>query len=156
MWYIFVSSRMYTIALDRQKGRSIQQFRRDWFMRRITLITLALAIMLTVLPAPRAEAFVDPVTIAILAPIALKAAEVAKPYVIRGLMSGGKHMLSMGGDILELLLLPLGILQMVILWPFGQLAPGMKNTFVGLIAPFKLAFRALFLPVAFFGIGINN
>lgn len=110
--------------------------------------------MLTILPAPRAEA-IDPVTIAILAPIALKAAEVARPYVLRGLMSGGRHMLTMGVDILEILLLPLGILQMTLLWPFGQLASGMRNTFVGLIAPCKLALHALLLPVAFFGIGVN-
>ncbi len=124
-------------------------------MRRFTLITLAVAIMLTVFPPPRAEAFVDPVTIAILAPIALKVAEVASPYILRGLANGGKHMLVMGKDLLEILLLPLGLLQVVLLWPFGQLSSGLRNTFVGLIAPFKLGFHALILPVAFFGIGIN-
>ncbi len=121
-------------------------------MRRFLLILTASVMIFTLVPPPKAEA-IDPVTIAILAPLALKAAEVARPYVIRGLMSGGRQMLTMGVDILEIMLLPLGVLQATLGAPFGGFAPGLKNVVKGSIAPFKLVFHTLLLPISFFGIG---
>ena len=61
----------------------------------------------------------DPVTIAILAPIAAKAAEVATPYVIRGLQCGGLHMVKMGTRLIDLFRLPLGLLQATVGIPFN-------------------------------------
>ena len=121
-------------------------------MRRCFLIIMLSTMIFTLLPPPEAQAFLDPVTIAILAPIALKAAETAKPYVIRGLLNGGRHMLKMGVDILELLLLPLGFFEMTLGAPLGGFAPGLKHSMIGFIAPFKLALHAALLPVSFFGI----
>ncbi len=121
-------------------------------MRRFLLILTASAMIFALVPPPKAEA-IDPVTIAILAPLALKAAEVARPYVIRGLISGGRQMLTMGVDMLEIMLLPLGVIQATLGAPFGGLSPGLKNMIKGSIAPFKLAFHTLLLPVSFFGIG---
>ncbi len=106
------------------------------------------------MPIPRAEA-IDPVTIAILAPLAIKAAEVARPYVVRGLISGGKHLVTMGVDVLQILLLPWGFIQLTFGLPFGGFAPGLRNVVIGGIAPFKLAFHALLLPVALCGITTN-
>ncbi len=118
-----------------------------------TLITLLLALFIFAPGfAPKAEA-IDPVTIAILTPIAIKGAQIAAPYVIRGLMSGGAHMLEMGVEIINIFRLPLGILQCTIGLPFQQLHGGVSNLARGAVAPFKLAWKALILPIAFMKIG---
>ena len=49
--------------------------------------------------------------------------------------------------------LRLGVIQATLGAPFGGLSPGLKNMIKGSIAPFKLAFHTLLLPVSFFGIG---
>lgn len=94
----------------------------------------------------------DPVTIAILAPVALKAAKIAAPYVVRGLVSGGKHLLKMGFDIAMVLNLPLGLFQMTLGAPFGYFKQGAGNCWLGVMSPFKLVWDTLMLPVAFTGI----
>ncbi len=105
-------------------------------------------------PAPQAEA-IDPVTIAILAPIAIKAAKVAAPYIIRGLANGGKCLLKMGKDVVEILYLPLGMGQAIFLGPWGGLKPGCIKMIKGCIAPGKLVLHTLLFPVMLVGINVN-
>ena len=102
---------------------------------------------------PQAKAM-DPVTIAILAPYAIKAAEVMAPYVMRGLSCGAKGLVACGKDTLEILYLPLGIVQSTLLAPFGGLGSGISNIFKGCIAPFKLAVDVLVLPIKFLGVSM--
>ena len=122
--------------------------------KKFLLLTIVACMVCALFPAPKAKAFVDPVTIAILAPIALKAAEVASPYVIKGLSNLGMGLLLCGKDLLGVCRLPLGFIQTTIGIPFGGLAPGVKNLVLGSIAPFKLGFHAAMLPLNIFGIGI--
>jgi len=56
-------------------------------LKKLIVIFLTLLLFLP-LPVQKAEAM-DPVTIAILAPIALKGARAASPYVIRGMQNTG-------------------------------------------------------------------
>jgi len=114
-----------------------------------------LIIGFTVFPIQKAQA-IDPVTIAILAPIAIEAAQIAAPYVLRGLKTGGVHMIKMGKDVIEIFYLPIGVLQSTLGLPFGLLGSGVKNIAVGFVAPFKLALDALLLPIAFCGIGTGG
>ena len=93
----------------------------------------------------------DPVTIAILAPIAIKAAKVMRPYIQRGLISGTKGLIQTGKDTLEILYLPWGLVQMTLGLPFGGLGPGMANVGRGLLAPFKVVADVLYLPIQFTG-----
>lgn len=120
-------------------------------MKRTVLLLIAIIIGFAAFRVQEAKAM-DPVTIAILAPIAIKAAQIAAPYVIRGLKSGGVHLVKMGKDVLEILYLPLGVVRCTVLAPFGQFGPGVKNIVEGGIAPFKLALDAVLLPVAFCGV----
>lgn len=121
-------------------------------MRKIRLSLLLLTVSVWFLaPVPKAEA-IDPVTIAILAPVALKVAEYARPYIMKGLASGAKHMMVMGVDLLEFFLLPLGLLQTTLGAPFGFFSSGVKNLATGGVAPFKFAFHALMFPLAIFGL----
>ena len=121
---------------------------------RKTWILLLLCLLCFAAPhaMPRAEAM-DPVTLAILTPIAIKGAQIAAPYVMRGLMSGAQHMVSMGYDLVNFFRLPLGALQVTVGIPFGQLGNGVRNMVAGGIAPFKFVIKTLLLPVAFCRIG---
>ena len=123
-------------------------------MRRILLIITAVSVLAVAMPVPDANAFLDPVTIMILAPIALKAAAIAKPYVIRGLMNLGKHCIKMGTAMLEFMRMPVGFIQMTLGAPFGGLAPGLKNIVKGGLGLGKFVVRTIMLPAAIFGVSI--
>jgi hypothetical protein len=122
-------------------------------MKRPTFLIL-LVILSTYLfaPQPKVKAM-EPVTIALLAPIALKVAEKARPYVQRGLLNGAKNLIVMGKDVLQLMRLPLGIIQSTVLMPFF-FKNGVKNIIMGGIAPIKLVYHAVLLPFQFLGINI--
>ena len=117
------------------------------------LILLLLLFCFAAPPAMQRAEAMDPVTIAILTPIAIKGAQVAAPYVMRGLMSGAQHMVSMGYDLINFFRLPLGVLQVTVGISFGQLGNGARNIIAGGIAPFKFVIKTLLLPVAFCRIG---
>ena len=97
----------------------------------------------------------DPVTIAILTPVAIKAAEVATPYIFRGLQCGGLHMMKMGTHLIDVFRLPVGLLQMTVGLPFNLFSDGIRNSIRGAIAPLNLLVDTLLLPVAFCGITAN-
>lgn len=102
-------------------------------------------------PAPEAKA-IDPVTIAILTPIAIKAAQIAAPYVLRGLRNMAIAASKTIPDFVNLLKLPLGVLLMTIGAPFGTFMRGCTYIVHGLIAPFKLSWHLLCVPFAAFKI----
>ena len=97
----------------------------------------------------------DPVTIAILTPVAIKAAEVATPYVLRGLQCGGLHMIKIGTRIVDIFRLPLGILQITLGAPFNLFSDGIRNSMLGVLAPLNLLVDTLLLPLAFCGVTTN-
>ena len=123
--------------------------------RTICATLLLITILFGAFPGtqPKAEAM-DPVTIAILAPLAIKAAQIAAPYVKRGLVSGLQGMLKMGVNVVEILRLPIGVLGVTVGAPFGFFSSGLSNIVKGGIAPFKLIGNTLLLPVRFCGVGI--
>ncbi len=96
---------------------------------------------------------IDPVTIAILAPIALKVAQIAQPYVTKGLINYGKGLLLCGKDLIQVFLLPVGFIQII---PFCHVSSGIKNIAQGCIAPFTLGFHVMMLPLNIFGVGISR
>ena len=122
--------------------------------KKFLLLTIIISMMFMLFPVQKAKA-IDPVTIAILAPIALKAAQIAQPYVTRGLINLGKGMLICGKDLINVFRLPLGFIQATVGIPFGGLAPGIKNIVLGGIAPFQLGFHAMMLPLNIFGVGVK-
>jgi hypothetical protein len=121
--------------------------------KKFLLLTIIISMTFMLFPVQKAEA-IDPVTIAILAPIALKAAQIAQPYVTRGLINLGKGMLICGKDLINVFRLPLGFIQATVGIPFGGLAPGIKNIVLGGIAPFQMGFHVMMLPLNIFGIGV--
>lgn len=117
---------------------------------------LVIAFIITMFAVPSADFSklhaMDPVTIAILAPVAIKAAEVMMPYVIQGLKNAGVHLMKMGLDLAGILKLPLGVLQSTLGAPIGMFGDGMKNMLDGVLAPLQLVWHAVTLPLAIFGL----
>ncbi|MBO5791050.1 MAG: hypothetical protein J6S54_01085 [Lentisphaeria bacterium] len=122
------------------------------YKRQIKILFLVLALLL--IPMHQAKA-IDPVTIAILAPVALQLANAARPYVIRGLINLGKGVIRVGKDMLELVFLPYGILKMTFGAPFGGFRSGLVYTIRGGIAIGKVVFHVLILPLVIFGVNFN-
>ena len=123
-------------------------------MKRFVKILLLVLVTAILFPAPKAEA-IDPVTIAILAPIALKVADKAKPYLIRALLNTGRCLLKMGKDTFQILYLPYGMLKMTVGAPFGGFRNGLVNTIKGFIGPGKLIVHTLLLPAMMIGFDFN-
>lgn len=120
-------------------------------LRRIVLVIL-ISIGLFAAPFGSGKLLaMDPVTIAILAPVAIKAAKVMMPYVIQGLKNGGVHLMKMGLDLAGILKLPLGVFQSTLGAPIGMFDSGLKNIFDGLMAPLQLVWHTVTLPLAIFG-----
>ncbi len=119
--------------------------------QKLIILTILIGLIVVFFPAPKARAM-DPVTIALLTPVALEVAERAHPYIIKGMQGGLKGFMQMGGALLEIFLLPWGVVQATLGLPFGGLGPGIKNVALGTIAPLKLAFHTAILPLYFFGL----
>lgn len=119
----------------------------------LKIFLVGAAIMAAVMPE-RAQA-IDPVTIAILAPIALQAAEAARPYVIRGMINLGKGMLKIGRASLDLFFIPYGLFKMIFLSPWGEFRSGVVYTMRGGIGIGKIVVHTLLLPVYMCGVEVN-
>ena len=115
------------------------------------LLLIPLIMISSMIAPPKAQA--EPVTMVILAPLALEAAKQASPYVITAMQNGGRQMLEIGKDMGNLLMLPLGIVQATLGIPLGLLGNGLENIVIGLCAPFQLVGDVLILPLSFFGVG---
>jgi len=118
------------------------------------LVLLVVSLMMCAVPQ-KARA-IDPVTMAILAPVALKVAEAAKPYVLRSLVGTGKGLFNVGKSALEILYLPYGLGEITIGLPFNKGRRGLVHIIRGgIIAPAKVIVNILLLPVYMTGAQIN-
>ncbi len=122
--------------------------------RTIFLITLMLAVTFYISPRYEAEAM-DPVTMAILMPIAIQAAKVMTPYIVKAVVNMTVAFAKASVHLLEMLLLPVGLIEVTLLC-FWLFKPGIRHLIVGFCAPFKFAWKMLLLPLAPFGVGVNT
>ena len=99
---------------------------------------------------PKVQAF-EPVTMALLAPVALKVYEAAEPRIARGARCGGKKLIEMGSNVFEILYLPLGLIQTTLGAPFGFFGTGVRNIGKGIVAPGKLVLNTLAFPFTLMG-----
>ena len=123
-------------------------------MRRYLNI-LFLVLALSVAIVPQKVQAMDPVTIAILAPVAIKAAQAARPYIVSALINLGKGLIKILKNAFGLVYLPYGMGKMMFAWPWGGFRSGFIYTLKGLIAPFKMLFHVLLLPMYMVGLEIN-
>ena len=120
-------------------------------LRRIVLIFSIAGI----LSCGTIELHAEPVSMIILAPLTLQAANTASPYVIQWMQNSGSQLLNIGKDIVEILYLPFGLVQCTAGAPFGFFNNGLDNIGTGCMATFKLVWDVFLLPLTIFGIGIN-
>ena len=117
---------------------------------KILLLTVSLLLL-----CPQPVRAIDPVTIAILAPIAIKVAQAASPYVLRAAKNTGTGLVKMGKDLFELIYLPYGLGKMTFGYPFGGFRSGAVYAIKGCVAPCKLIVHTLLLPVYMIGVEVN-
>lgn len=124
-------------------------------MHRLLRVFFLAAVLSLAVPPPQARA-IDPVTIAILAPIALQAAQAARPYVIRGMINLGKGMLKVGKATLDIFYIPYGLFKIIFLSPWGEFRSGVVYLIRGGIGIGKIVVHTLLLPAYMFGLEINS
>ncbi|OGV53471.1 MAG: hypothetical protein A2X45_24360 [Lentisphaerae bacterium GWF2_50_93] len=112
-------------------------------MRKLLIVLITLAVFGGA-GLPKAKAM-DPVTIAMLAPYAIPVAEVAGQYALKGLGNAAKGMPDVFWDMVEVFMLPVGVLEVTLGVPFGLFTNGCSNIGTGCVAPFKLCFSTLML-----------
>lgn len=117
------------------------------------VLTLACIMAFYFVPRNEAQAYVDPVTIAILTPIAIKAAQIVAPHVFKAMGACGRELLKGGVDLIGIVRLPLGVIQSTVLCPW-MFTAGLKNIGKGVVAPFKFAGRVLLMPLAPLGVSL--
>lgn len=120
--------------------------------RFLLILTVCFAVSLFFQPQPEAKAM-DPVTIAILAPIAIQGAKIMMPYVLRGLGNMAKVGLRAGKYLIHFFWLPIGLLESTLLMPW-RFTAGLKHIWKGLYGIGAFVGNILLLPVAGFGIGV--
>jgi hypothetical protein len=97
----------------------------------------------------------DPVTLAILAPVAIQTAHAARPLIMRSIVNTTKGIFKVCQATFRLLYLPYGLLKMMFGFPFGGFHSGLVYFFKGCIAPFLIVFRVLLLPLYMLGFQFN-
>ena len=120
-------------------------------VRRYFIIFLCAGIVFYGMAVPKAKAM-DPVTIAILAPILLPYAIKIADYTAKGLIKTIPGWVSAGTQMLNILRLPLGVCQIFLGFPFGLAGYGFGNIVKGVIAPFMFMKEILCMPLYFFGL----
>ena len=122
-------------------------------MTRRFLLILCIALIATFYfaPQPKAQAF-DPVTLAILTPLAIQGAKILAPYVIRGLKNMAVVGLRSGKYLLKFFLVPVGLVECIIMpW---RISIGLSHMGQGFIGLFCFVGNVLLLPFAAFGVGV--
>ena len=122
-------------------------------MRRrfLLILTIALIGAFYGAPQPKAEAF-DPVTLAILTPLAIQGAKILAPYVIRGLKNMAVVGLRSAKYFVRFFLVPFGLIECIIMpW---RISSGLAHIGQGFVGLFCFVGNLLLLPFAAFGIGV--
>jgi hypothetical protein len=122
----------------------------NFFKKWLVIFPFAGIIFFSV-PVPKAHAM-DPVTIAVLAPILMPYAKQAAAYALKGCVKTVPGWINAGGQFLNIFRLPLGVLQLTLGAPFGFLSSGIENSWKGIAAPFLMVKEILCMPLYFFGV----
>ena len=120
-------------------------------IRRYFLIFLCVGVIFYGMAIPKAEAM-DPVTIAILAPILLPYAIKAAVYTGKGMVKTLPAWVKVGKSVLDIFRLPIGVCQIFLGFPFGLAGYGLGNIVKGIAAPFIMCKEIICMPLYFFGL----
>ena len=119
--------------------------------RFILILTIVLIGTFYFTPQPKAEAF-DPVTLAILTPLAIQGAKILAPYVIRGLKNVALVGVRSAKYFVRFFLVPVGLLECVFTpW---RISSGISHLGQGFLGLFMFVGNLCLIPFAIFGIGV--
>ncbi|MBQ7732051.1 MAG: hypothetical protein IJT68_09465 [Lentisphaeria bacterium] len=119
--------------------------------RFLLILTIVLIGTFYFAPQPKAEAF-DPVTLAILTPLAIQGAKILAPYVIRGLKNVAVVGVRSAKYLLKFFLVPVGLVECIIMpW---RISTGLSHMGQGFIGLFCFVGNLCLIPVAIFGVGV--
>ena len=119
--------------------------------RFLLILTIVLIGTFYFTPQPKAEAF-DPVTLAILTPLAIQGAKILAPYVIRGLKNVALVGVRSAKYFVRFFLVPVGLLECVVTpW---RISSGISHLGQGFLGLFMFVGNLCLIPFAIFGIGV--
>ena len=119
--------------------------------RFLLILTIVLIGTFYFTPQPKAEAF-DPVTLAILTPLAIQGAKILAPYVIRGLKNVALVGVRSAKYFIKFFLVPFGLIECIIMpW---RISTGLAHMGQGFIGLFCFVGNVCILPIAAFGVGV--
>ena len=119
--------------------------------RFLLILTIVLIGTFYFSPQPKAEAF-DPVTLAILTPLAIQGAKILAPYVIRGLKNVAVVGVRSGKYLVKFFLVPVGLVECIIMpW---RISTGISHIGQGFLGLFCFVGNLCLIPFAIFGIGV--
>ena len=119
--------------------------------RFLLILTIVLIGTFYFAPQPKAEAF-DPVTLAILTPLAIQGAKILAPYVIRGLKNVALVGVRSAKYFVRFFLVPVGLLECVFTpW---RISSGISHLGQGFLGLFMFVGNLCLIPFAIFGIGV--
>ena len=111
-----------------------------------------LVLLTAVLHIHQAKA-VEPATFTAAAPKALELAAIWSPHAANAMQSGGIGLMKIGEATVNILCLPLGVVQCTLGAPFGYWDRGVNNCIIGGYAPFQLVYQVILLPVRLISLG---
>ena len=119
--------------------------------RFLLILTIVLIGTFYFTPQPKAEAF-DPVTLAILTPLAIQGAKILAPYVIRGLKNVALVGVRSAKYFVRFFLVPVGLLECVFTpW---RISSGISHLGQGFLGLFMFVGNLCLIPLAIFGVGV--
>jgi len=143
--FLFVDS----VPEDNKKITEMAMVR---FSSRIIVI-FALVSIVFIAPAPKAEAF-DPgmasLLMSVALPIAIEVGKVVAPYVIDGVVNFTGGMIEVFTDMFGIFLIPIGMAESTVGAPFGLFDSGLKHMGDGCLAPLKMTWSTVKLPIKIF------
>lgn len=116
-------------------------------------VVLAILLLGVAALMPRPVRAVDVMTLSSTAPQALDLAQMWSPHAISAMQSGGMGLVQVGASAMNILKLPLGLVQCTLGYPFGYGETGLENCVSGMAAPFELLYNTMMLPVRLLSLG---
>jgi len=103
--------------------------------RNLFFLTILLTVMFYMMPRYEAEAM-DPISMAVIAPIAIQGAKMMMPHVIRSFGNMSRVFIRASAHLVEFFLLPVGLFETTFL-AYWRWRYGLRHMLTGAIAPFK-------------------
>ena len=115
-----------------------------------TLIILAVATVLFSMPTPKLNAMEPVSVVSMVTPLIKPMIEAMIPYAVRGGVNFFNAFVDVFIDMTHILLLPFGMMESTFGAPFGLFGDGIGNMLKGCLAPLKMGWSMIRVPIRVF------